>query len=46
MGDSEGNKEKNVVKVLAKRPSQSTETEVCINQTTEFIPLDLDLEIF
>ena len=29
MEDSEGNKERNVVKVLAKRPSQSTETEVC-----------------
>ena len=32
MEDSEGNKEKNVVKVLAKRPPQSTETEVGITQ--------------
>ena len=29
MEDTEGNKERNVVKVLAKRPSQSTEAEVC-----------------
>lgn len=36
MEDSEGNKEKNVVKVLAKRPPQSTETEVQL-----FSPYDL-----
>ena len=36
MEDIEGNKERNVVKVLAKRPSQSTETEVQL-----FSPYDL-----
>ena len=41
MEDIEGNKERNVVKVLAKRPSQSTETEVCKNQS--FTSLDFDI---
>ena len=40
MEESEGNKERNVVKVLAKRPSQSTETEVRTNHY-ELTPPDL-----
>lgn len=40
MEDPEGNKERNVVKVLAKRPSQSTDTEVSTNHY-ELTPPDL-----